>query len=169
MDITKAIQSACESTLKHCGQHAPTLLLQGSNSELSCHIDNFPENREQKLSTMFLFGFTVGESKAVGALQHILFISRGWLVDNSMETSPPVPDPSQDPRRKDVLIILSHKLEPNQTELTLFEILKYGEETPVDLIAINKPQAIGSHPNEEKIGSSLIDAFLEGFKAGNKK
>jgi hypothetical protein len=155
-------QLAREVALEH-GGHIPTLIVEGSRQPLIGQIPELPPTHEGRVDMMRTMGATLALSGQVGALRQVFFICEGWM-STAHEGEPPVVPPSQDPNRKEVLLISSLKVEGSQSGLVMFEMVRDTEGKLVELPQLPTPQDEGG-----SVDSPLLDAFAEGFRAGRRR
>ncbi len=67
--------------------------------------------------------------------------------------------PSQDPLRKEVLIVSGQDLKEGKKSLKLFEMIRNQFQRVIELPELTPPQE-----KEEAIEIPLVDAFVEGFQ-----
>lgn len=154
------VRIAKETTLRD-GQHIPMVIAQGSAGGVITYFPELPESHEDKARLMFATGVAFARSQQVGVLQDVFFISEAWTAVLGKDEEVQV-RPSQDPNRIEVLIIFHHKVEGEQTEMTMFEMVRDREDQLVEL-------KLFEHPRFDKGGhaeSPLVDAFLDGFRKG---
>ncbi len=86
------------------GQHVPVLIVEGSKSLVVSQIQAMPDTHGERLELMRFFGQAAAKSGKVGKLEQVFLISEGWMSVASKD-KPLEMRPSQDPARKEVLII----------------------------------------------------------------
>ena len=74
------------------------------------------------------------------------------------QENPPRIRPSQDPERKEVLIVSGLEVMGRRTQLRIFEMVRNGAQEVVDLPELSSPQA-----GEATAQVPLLDAFVQGF------
>jgi hypothetical protein len=140
------------------GHHVAVLIVEGSRRLAVSHIQEMPETHGERLQLMQLFGQAAAESGKFGRLEQIFFVSEGWM-SVSVKEKPPSARPSQDPDRREVLIISGLELKGRSKQLKIFEMVRDQEERVVDLAELSPPtDASGT------IEIPLLDAFALGFR-----
>jgi hypothetical protein len=150
-----------EATLK-LGFHMPTLVAKGKGGVSIAHFSNFGDTHEDKAMRLFMAGIDTAHSNQVGELTEVILISEGWMNLAKRDGTKDVL-PSQDPERKEVLIVTGVKLgiEP-EPEMVIFEMVRDARGKLIDLEDFDLPQlGKGDH-----IETPLLDAFVSGFKMG---
>jgi len=139
------------------GHHVPILIVEGSRRLAVSHIQEMPETHGERLRLMQLFGQAAAESGKFGRLEQIFFVSEGWMSVAAQE-NPPSIRPSQDPERKEVLIVSGLEARGRRTRLRIFEMVRNGDQEVVDL-----PELSSSQAAEATAQVPLLDAFVQGF------
>ena len=153
---------ATASALEH-GRHVPTVIVEGSLRRVARPIENFPETQEGKAQRVFSFGFALGQTQAVGKLKQVFFVSEGWMSAGQRGDRPRT-RPSQDPHRQEVLFVFHQAVEPHQTGLLLFEMIR---DAAGHLVELREAQESGEADGH--VESPLLDAFVAGFDLGMAK
>lgn len=118
---------------------------------------------------MKVAGFDLAKMGKLGDLKKVWFISEGWLSLGE-KGRPPTNPPSDDPDRREVLIINHRDVETNKTELILVEMIRDGAGGLVDLVGLDAEEEAGvKKGGKAETKSPLLDAFVVGFSAGLKK
>ena len=98
------IISIAKETILRDGQHLPTLIVEASKNLVVGRIPDLPPTHEEREELMRFLGQASAKSGRVDQLQQVFMISEGWMSEPS-EDKPTDIRPSQDPNRKEVLII----------------------------------------------------------------
>jgi hypothetical protein len=149
---------AKETILKH-GNHIPTLIADGSKRPVFTQIVDMEATPEGRVQQMFTTGFILARSGQVGVLNQVFFITEAWL---STATADELPEkrPSEDPQRKEVLLISSFKVSQRQQRSAVIEMVRDSSGKLVDLHEIEF--------GEESEGENrLLTAFVVGFTAAS--
>ena len=152
------VASKAKEVVLHDGKHVPILIVEGSKSLIVSQIQDMPETHGEKMELMRFFGQAAAKSGRVGRLEQVFFISEGWM---SVVNEDKLPDlrPSQDPRRKEVLIVSGLEVKEEKKSLKLFEMVRSENKQVVDLPELTAPQG-----KEGAIEIPLLDAFAQGFR-----
>jgi len=140
------------------GQHAPILIVEGSRRLAVSQIQEMPETHGERVELMRLFGQAAAMSGKFGRLEQVFFVSEGWMSVASKE-KPPNMRPSQDPDRREVLIISGMEVKGRTKQLRIFEMIRNQEEQVVDLAELSPPT-----DKNGTIEIPLVDAFTEGYQ-----
>lgn len=147
---------AREMTLRD-GGHVPTLIIDGSNGPVFVQIDQLAPSHHGRIEQMFFAGAALAREGHVGRLQQVFFISEAWL-STARDGLPPEPRPSQDPNRKEVLIISGYMPRTQQVNLALLEMIRDQDGT---LSEMREFERFGDE--EEDVQNPLLVAFVKGF------
>lgn len=147
---------ARELTLRD-GGHEPTLIIDGSNGPAVVQIDALAPRLGERIEQMFFAGASLARKGHVGRLRQVFFIAEGW-VSTAQDGSPPNLPPSQDPNRKEVLIISGYAPATGQANLALLEMIRDPEGT---LRELREFERFGE--DDEDVRSPLLMAFVKGF------
>lgn len=148
---------AKEVTLSY-GYHIPTLVVQGDEEPVVVQIPSLPPTHEERLRMMFTAGSALAESGALTSLKEVFFISEGWMSVAAEDGLPEVP-PSQDPQRREVLIVSGLEVNTGQAAMTIFEMLRDEDAKLVELAEIEQ-QGKG----DTQVETPLLDAVVTGFQ-----
>jgi len=151
------VSNAKEVLLKD-GKHVPILIVDGGQGLLISQLNELPATHQERTELMRFIGLTTAMSGKLRSLKQVFMVSEGWMSVVRKDDQRLMP-PSQDPDRKEVLIISGLQLEGNRKHLRLFEILRYGENNGVDL------QELFPDANKEgPVEVPLLEAFVHGFQ-----
>lgn len=153
-------QTARENLLAH-GSHIPTLIAEGETKTVMIPIDIVAPTHEERAQQMFVLGMALVMSGEVGVLHQVFFISEAWL--SVRPTGKPLKQrPSEDPQRKEVLIVAQHVVRPPENHVVVFEMRRnpQGKLTAVETLPFQS-----ENPNEQ-ISSPLLEAFVVGYLGG---
>ena len=160
ISIEEIISNAKEIMLRD-GNHVPMLIVQGGKSLVAGQIPDLPETHKERVELMRSLGQAAAKIGRVDHLQQVFMVSEGWLSVAS-EDQPAERRPSQDPNKKEVLIISSMQIKQRKKQMKVFEIRRDSNEHVVDLEEFL--------PDEKKKDLSaeipLLDAFVQGFQTG---
>ena len=140
------------------GNHVPILIVEGSRGLAISQMRDVPDTHDERLLLMRSLGQAAATSRKLGLLKQVFFISEGWMSLGD-QGRPPELRPSEDPNRKEVLIISGLELKARQKSLKLFEMIRDPEQRVVDLAELIPP-----HDKDGRIEIPLLDAFVEGFR-----
>jgi hypothetical protein len=150
-------QKAKEIALQD-GSHVPILIVEGSRGMAISQMRDMPDTHDQRLDLMRSLGQAAARSGKLGRLNQVFFISEAWMsVANNGK--PPDMRPSQDPNRKEVLIVTGLELKRQQKHLRIFEMIRNPEQRVVDLSELSPPQ-----DKDGSIEIPLLDAFAQAFQ-----
>jgi hypothetical protein len=148
---------ASEVALRH-GGHVPTVIAEGSRQPVIVELADVGNTSEDRARMMYVLGFELARSQAVGVLWQVFFISEGWLSVSQGSERPVVP-PSNDPKRKEVLLISHVEIGQQQTQMTLLEMIRDDEGQLAELKALETI-------DDAVVKSGLLEALLRGYEVG---
>lgn len=155
--LAEVSRIAQENVLTY-GKHAPTVIAEGDRRTLIVQIDPLAPTHAGRAEQMFVLGLTLAASGEVGVLQQVFFVSEAWM--SIAEPGKPLElPPSEDPQRREVLMIAQHVLKPVANKVVAFEMQRDGQ----GLLKTLEPAPAREKPRNEEARSPLIEAFVIGF------
>src|SRR5262245_53469991 len=97
LTLTEVVRAASMDLLRD-GQHAPTIILEGSLQLVKGEMSDFPRTHVEKLQRMRAAGFLMAHAGDIGEPEQVFFIFEGWM-SMGHEDKPPHLSPSEDPNR----------------------------------------------------------------------
>ncbi len=155
----QVIRMAKEMLLRD-GYHTHTVIVDGSRQRLIAQFSELAPTHDGRVNQMFVAGAILADKGSAGRLRRVFFISEGWMSVPHEGHLPDVP-PSQDPNRKEVLVITGYEPGARQTSIALFEMVRDTEGRLTELKEF-QPAAGEGTVNE----SPLLTAFVAGFDRG---
>lgn len=150
-------QIAIETTLKN-GYHVATIIAEGNRSTALIAITDIPAGWDARMLQMFMLGRELAQEHRIGLLRQVFHISEAWMSEVEQLNAPFVP-PSEDPKRREVLMVAGYKLSTRKAEGTVFEMIR--DESGKLRALTPLPQ-----PPDTEVASPLHVAFAEGFMRG---
>ena len=141
------------------GNHVPVLIMEADNKLMAGQIRDLPDTHGERVELMRFLGQAAAKSGRVNQLQQIFMVTEGWMSEPS-EDKPTDMSPSQDPNRKEVLIIAAIQMKERKKQLKLFEILRDSNEQVLGLEEILPDEK----KKDERVDVPLLDAFVQGFQ-----
>src|SRR3972149_10346685 len=86
------------------GKHVPVLIMEASKNLVVGQIPDMPATHGERVELMRFLGQAAAKSGRVDQLQQVFMVQEGWM-SVATEDKPADLRPSQDPNRKEVLII----------------------------------------------------------------
>ena len=148
-----------QETLLRDGHHASTLIIDGSTRPVIVQIDGLAPTFEGRIQQMFVAGQALARDGGAGRLRSVYFVSEAWLSQAQEGKMPDVP-PSQDPQRKEVLIVDGVEAKSRRARVAIYEMARDGEGNLREIREIkflNETSASSDSP--------LLEAFLAGFRS----
>lgn len=152
---------ARETTLKENG-HVPMLLAEGDRGMVVALFEQPPAQFELRLLAMYSAGLTMAKRDQIGILHQVFFISEAWMSVGEKPDKPPI-RPTEDPDRKEVLIVYETRMQDLGSEVVVYEIDRNERERVADLQEFETP---GSEEGTDDVESPLLDAFIAGYLIG---
>lgn len=162
LTLSSIVQTAKAIVLEH-GGHVSTLIAEDDLQAIMIQIHDLQPTHEARAAQFFILGFTLALSGEVGVLQQAFFISEGWMSAAQLGKAPKVP-PSQDPQRKEVLLVSQLDVSTEKSELVVIEMIRDAAGQLVNLEDFQP----SSEPREHDITveNPLLLAFVNGFLQG---
>ena len=156
--LEEIISNAKEIMLRD-GKHVPVLIIEAGKNLVVGQIPDMPATHGERVELMRFLGQAAAKSGRVDQLQQVFMVSEGWMSMAS-EDKPAEIRPSQDPNRKEVLIISAMQMKERKKHLKVFEILRDSNEHVVGLEEFLPDEK----KKDESVEIPLLDAFVQGFK-----
>jgi len=157
ISLEEIISNAKEITLRN-GNHVPVLVVEVSKNLVVGQIPEMPGTHGERSELMHFLGQAAAKSGRVGSLQQVFMVSEGWMSAASDE-KPAGITPSQDPKRKEVLIVSGMQIKEFTKQLKLFEMLRDSDERVVGL-----EEFLPDEKKDESIEVPLLEAFVDGYR-----
>ena len=151
-----------QEVLLRDGHHVPTLIVDGTRNPIVIQMEVLAPTFEGRMQQMFVTGQALSYEGTAGKLRGVYFITEAWL-SQARDGMLPGMRPSQDPQRKEVLIVsglsglIGHR---RQVHLVIFE-MRRDEQGALrelhDYTFPDDPELVADTP--------LLEAFLTGFWA----
>jgi hypothetical protein len=164
VNIPDIVQMAKDSILEH-GEHRPELHIEYKDEERAIAIfADFPyKTAFERKQALFVTGRKIGLESKDKEIAQVVFIIEAWVSTQKRGEPRPSMPPSEDPNRKEVLLI--QLLEPNKVthslkqSLHVVEMLRDGSGKLVDLLHDREEM------NVDNTSSNLLTSFLAGFES----
>lgn len=149
---------AKESLLRQ-GSHPPTLIVDGSKNPIVIQMEVLAPTFEGRLQQMFVTGQALAHEGTAGRLRSVYFVTEAWLSHAQDGKLPDVP-PSQDPQRKEVLIVDGVEARSRRARAAIYEMLRDEQGKLREIREFRLPDDSSTSSD-----SPLLEAFLTGFSA----
>lgn len=158
--IEQVAQIARENMLRD-GYHVPMVLAEGSRQEVVMQIAEIGKTFAERERQMVQAGFALAQTGVVGILHQVFYVGEGWMSVGERGQEPHYP-PSQDPTRKEVLLIMSFNAQTGQSDGRVWEMVRDATGKLVDVVAFEElEKGTGAE-------SPLLVAFVAGFALGSQ-
>lgn len=147
-----------ESTLRE-GSHPPYVIIDGSKRIMHGGVPYLPETHDERMQFMYVAGQLAASREEVGKLRQVFMINEGWMSVPKENNELPTMLPSQDPNRKEVLIISGLEFQQQVKYLKLFEMLRDKEG-----ILIGLTEVITGKEEGGRFDVPLLDSFHKGYQ-----
>ena len=158
ISFEEIVSNAKEVMLRN-GKHIPTLIAEGGKNIVVGQIPDLPPTHGERLELMRFLGQATARSGRVDQLHQVFMVSEGWMSVAS-EDKPPTIRASQDPDRKEVLIISAIQVKEHKKQMMLLEILRDGDKQVVGLEEFLPDEK----KKDESVEVPLLEAFVHGFR-----
>jgi hypothetical protein len=158
ISFEEVVSNATEIMLRD-GEHVPVVIMEARNNIVVGQIPEMPATHGERVDLMRFLGQAAAKSGRVDKLQQVFMISEGWMSEPTRDKSSDI-RPSQDPNRKEVLIISAIQMVDRKKRLKLFEILRGNYEKVVGLKEILPDE----DKKDESVEIPLLEAFVRGFQ-----
>lgn len=138
------------------GGHIPTVIAEGDSQTMVTQIPALAETHEGRAQQMFMLGFILAESGAMKKLDQVYLICEAWM-STPVEGKLSEVLPSEDPNRKEILIISNLKARERTGKVAIFEMLRDG------VGELRELKQFEEHLTATRIDSPLLAAFVDGF------
>ena len=151
-----------QESLLRTGSHPPTLLVDGSKNPIIIQMEVLAPTFEGRMQQMFVTGQALSHEGTAGRLRSVFFITEAWL-SQAQEGKLPAMRPSQDPLRKEVLIVNGLEASTRLVRLAIFEMVRDAQGALREVRDYSFPD----NP-VDAADTPLLDAFLTGFWAKDR-
>ena len=151
------ISETAQEVLLRDGYHAPTLFVFGNKGGSAIQIMGDVETFRERAAMMQHIGAELAAEKKLGELRRVLLVSEGWASVPEDGKIPKIP-PSEDPNRKEVLLIAMMDLEKVETQISMFEMLRDEKGQLTDLASVEQEMK-GSETR-----AYLLEEFVSGYQ-----
>ncbi len=148
-----------QEILRRDGHHVPILIVEGSRGRIISPVPEMPRGHAERVKVMEGLGRAAAGTGGVGELRQVFMIAEGWMSAPEPGRSLQYP-PSDDPNRKEVLLISGLEPKGGRKRLKLFEIVR-GEQGRV----IGLQEVVGGGDAEWDVQVPLLQAFSHAFQA----
>jgi len=117
----KKIADVAKSIFLRDGYHAPIVIAKETKGRRAVLLEQFRDTADARIKDMFSAGALLAQKGNIGELELIVFVSEGWIGTNINIL------PSQDPNRREVLLINSLDARTQEEHTLQFEIKRDPE------------------------------------------
>lgn len=118
-----------------------------------------PPNHGERVELLRFLGQVAAKSGRIDQLKQVFMVTEGWMSEPS-EDIPTRIRPSEDPHRKEVLIISAIQVNNHKKQIEIFEIVRDINEQVVEIekfLPYEKKE-------DDSVEVPLLDAFVQGFQ-----
>jgi len=156
--LEEIISNAKEIMLRD-GYHIPVVIIEIDKKLMGAQIPDLPATHGERVQLMRLFGLAAAKSGRIDQLEQVFMVSEGWMSMAGGD-DPAEIQPSQDPNRKEVLIISAVQLKEYKKQMKVFEILRDSRDQVVGLEEFLPEEK----KKDDLVEVPLLDAFVQGFQ-----
>lgn len=161
-DLDVVTRLVKEVTLQ-AGGHTPTVFFDSQQGTGMVQIPDFADTHTARAQQMFSIGFALAQTGRYRALNQIFLVSEAWMSVNP-QGLPLDHLPSEDPNRKEILMIAGLSVITQQSDLVVIEMIRNQAGDLVELRDMDT-----ASPSDTYINSPLLAAFTLGFDAGKSQ
>jgi hypothetical protein len=144
------------------GVHFPTLVVEGSQHATIREVSDLAATHEGRLRQLFAAGFVLASSGVLGDLKQIFFITEAWVSTAPPDQLKSTIVPSEDPARKEALVVSHLDAQTNEARIILREMIRDADGHLTEIRAL--------HEDDQRAGrrldSPLLQAFASGYATG---
>ncbi|MBL8049638.1 MAG: hypothetical protein JNM46_00310 [Anaerolineales bacterium] len=159
IDIEEVVLRAKEIMLRD-GMHVPALIMDADPQIIVGEIKKLPDADEDKLNLFRSIGLKLAKHGTIQRLRQVFMVSEAWYSMPNNESDENL-RPSEDPNRKEVLIIVGVAVNENKKFMKILEILRDTDKKVISLEAINEVVAM---ENKLAIETPFLDALVDGYQ-----
>lgn len=152
----KDIVRLAEEVLMRDGGHLTTLIVEGASDTLVTQLPDLPGEPEVRQSLLFQVGALLARDFDLGRLRQVFMITEGWL-SLRQEGKPPIDRPSQDPERKEVLVVAAIFPPSGRQAVELRGMIRNAQGELIEVTQLDKPEGATEAENP------LLEAFVAGY------
>jgi hypothetical protein len=153
------VTEAAKEHLLVQGSHPPLLVLDGEADQVGIELD-FPSTSDRRQELMYVAGLRVARTGVVGTLRQMFLITEAWMSEADSRPRNPVA-PSEDPKRREILLISSLRLQDRQARAMVIEMLRDSEGVLRELKDIT-PDISSDFGTESPLLNALVDGYTQG-------
>lgn len=157
--LEEIISNAKEIMLRD-GNHVPVLIVEADSKVVAGQIPDMPPTHGERMELMHFLGEAAARSGRVGQLQQVFMVTEGWMSQVHEDKAKKI-RPSQDPNRKEVLIISAMQVPQRKKQMEVFEILRDDNQKVIGFEEFLPDK----EKKDESIDIPLVEAFVQGFQA----
>ncbi len=133
-------------------------------------MEGLPDEQKEKRRLAIDAGFTLAREGRLGVLERVSLVTEEGWKGVKREVGMLELSPSQDLKRKESVIVHHRDIEANKTVMARFDLIRNDEGEPVELVKVDPEREVGAEgAGETSVESSLLDAFVGGFRMGTKQ
>jgi hypothetical protein len=133
--------------------------MEADNKIVAGQIPDMPATHGERMELMHFLGQAAGKSGRVEQLRQVFMVLEGWM-SVATEDKPPQVRPSQDPNRKEVLIVSGIQMKELKRQMKVYEIMRDSDEKVVGI----EEFVPDKEKKDQSVETPLLDAFVHGFQ-----
>ena len=153
--LLQHVARLAKETLLRDGYHVPTLVVDGTRLVLIVQILELAPHYAGRAEQMFIAGGALAREGYAGPLRRVYFVCEAWMSE-AREGMLPERLPSEDPLRKEVLVISGMEVTTGQAKMAMYEMVRDSQGELRELRDVDQPA--GAQPD-----SPLLEAFVAGY------
>jgi len=152
MNFEEFIPLAAEILLRNKAV-TPAVIIETGGQLAVGQISDMPATHEERVELMRILGEQTAKSGTVEQMEQVFMVAEGWMSENEGVR------PSDDPKRKEVLIVSAIQIKEHMKLLKVLEIIRDSDRNITGLKEFSPEQK-----GEGIIEIPLLEAFVEGFQ-----
>jgi hypothetical protein len=152
MSFDEFIPLAAELLLR-TGTVTPTVIVETQRALSVGHIPDMPDTYQERVELMRFLGEETAKSGRVEQIDQVFMVTEGWMSEHEEGR------PSDDPDRKEVLIISAIQVKEQKKLLKLLEITRNSDQDVTHL-----KDVAADREGEGSADLPLLEAFVQGFQ-----
>lgn len=157
MDI-QAIIAQAKAYILSQGYHPVTLYMEDAHQIYLYRFANFPGTTRERQHTLCSLGFAYRKEFADKPIQHLSLVAEAWVSTTTRGERPTYRRPSEDPDRKELLIILHLDATCRISDLYRMEMIRDESGSLADLLT---PETV------RNVQDNILPCFLDGMQGTN--
>ena len=154
----EAVARKAQEVMLEDGHHVPTLIVSGYGQVAVLQVRDLADTSEARFQQLERIGFTLAQQSNRVIPEQVFIITEGWMSTLAKHETPLV-RPSEDPNRKEVLLVSDLNVDGYKSSAMVFEMIRGKGQKVTGLRPMEMEDSDGT-------ASPLLEAFVQGFAMG---